>query len=260
MGNLISVYKVQFLMALKQLKEYKIDFYMGLVTNIIVSLSYVLFYLVFDNLSGGILDWEYYDFILFFFMSFFTSLLLRFFWVRSMVILLNNGNLNMVLSKPVNTFFFVIIKDLRGSIIFFTFFLGLITILLSITNTSYSNYILAYSIALIGFLIQAIFLNVIFSMAFLTKGLVKYLFSIYYHNLNTAVETYTPKFFEETNLKYLAYMFPVSFIDYFFIEILKGNTTEVLLYLPYFLLFGIICLMILILQWHYGLKKYEAFG
>ncbi len=258
--NIFSVYKIQFILALKQLKEYKIDFFMGFLVNVSLTITYLFFYYFFNDLSNGILDWNFYDFILFFFMGFFSSLFLRFFWVRMLVFILKRGKLNTILSKPVNPFFFLVLHEIRGSFIPFTFILFIITLSLIFISQDYSNFLFAFLIVLIGFLIQVLFLNVIFSMAFFTKGLVNYLFEIYYRNLNSTVETYTPKFFENTKIVELVYLFPVAFIDYFFIEILKGRTTEVFVYLPNFLFFGLICFIILLIEWHYGLKKYEAFG
>jgi hypothetical protein len=81
---------------------------------------------------------------------------------------------------------------------------------------SYSNYMLAFLILFLGFFVQVLFLNVIFSLAFFTKGLVTYLFKMYYQNLNTLVESYTPKFFEQSKFVHFVYLFPVSFIDYFY--------------------------------------------
>lgn len=260
MNNLFPIYKLQFLLALKQLKEYKADFYMGLLTYTVTTLSYFVFYIVFQELSAEILNWTYYDFMLFFFIGMLTSLALRFFWVRPLVNIVKHGNLNTVLSKPVKPYFFIIIADLRGSFIPFTFIFLLIVISMSFFESSYSNHFLASLILIIGFIVQILFLNIIFSLAFFTKGLVNYLFKLYYQNLNTLIEAYTPKFFESSKFVHIIYLFPVSFIDYFFIEILKGNTETMFFYLPYFLLFGLICLIILIIQWKVGLKKYEAFG
>jgi hypothetical protein len=170
-----------------------------------------------------------------------------------------SGKLNTILTRPVSSYYFLSISNLRGSVIPFTIAYSILTILLVILNKEYSHYILAFFSVTIGFLVQVQLLNMIFSMSFFIKES-GFLFKLYYHNLNLAVETYTPKFFEKTSFSFVMNMFPVAFICYFFVEILNGRTQDFWYYLPFFVLFGISCCIIIKILWYYGLRKYEAFG
>ena len=65
--------------------------------------------------------------------------------------------MNSILTKPVNPYFFSTASDIRGSIIPFTVLFFITVLIMIILNNTYSNYLLAIAITLIGFIMQVIF-------------------------------------------------------------------------------------------------------
>lgn len=255
----VGVWIEMFKRAWKQNKEYPANIISGTFAEIVATLTYLLFYVILQDLGSEILNWNYYDFVVLYLMASFSSLLLRFFWLRSLRKNLISGDLNILLTKPFNPKSYIFLKSLTGSVIFYTGVYGLATLIFVSINGTYSNHHIALLSFILGFIVQVLFLNVLFSTVFFIKEN-SFLFNIYYRNIHLVVEMYTPKFFEKSFLFNIVYLFPATFINYFFVEALKGRTESFFIFLPYFIAFGTICLVTLKIQWHYGLKKYEAFG
>ena len=115
MNNTFVVYKTLVVRALMEIKEYPSNLWAGFIANSVQILVDLLFYSIIVKLSFEILGWSFYDFSLFFFMAFFTSLFLRFFWIRNLSSFLLSGHLNILLTKPISSYFYISVSSLRGS-------------------------------------------------------------------------------------------------------------------------------------------------
>ena len=75
------------------------------------------------------------------------------------------------------------------------------------------------------------------------------------------LQFYSGKFFQETKLKYVLNIFPMYFIALLLVPIWSNNiTSEVYFQFALLIILTIITFIILMINWHYGLKRYEAFG
>jgi len=88
----------------------------------------------------------------------------------------------------------------------------------------------------------------------------EFLINLFNKQLNFTIEEYTPRLFLETKFKWIAFLLPGSIYGFFTIESLKNNYEILLYFLPYLLLSFSIMTIGIYLLWHYGLKKYEAYG
>jgi len=255
----LEVFFTRLKLGLTEMKEYPSNNIAGLISNFSLMGTYIIFYFVFaEIILFKSLNWEKYDFIVLFMLLLTYALFLRFFSLSDFQNQLLRGELNNYLVRPINPYSIASTKNLRGSIILnFLIFLGLTIFVLIYGN--YSNYIFAFIIGSLGFITHTLIINNIFSLSFfMKKGDIFY--DLYYKQYFTTIESYTPKMFENTLLKHIVYLTPASFIGFFIIEVLKGRFELVLQYLLPFIFLTIVSLLLLIVQWHYGLKKYEAFG
>ena len=253
----IEVYYSFLRLALKQNKEYKINLVMGFLANVTVTLAYFLFYFVYTNISNEFLGWKFYDFALMLLILLTASLGLRMFCIFLFQRTLLTGTMNLYLIRPVNPFFMSLSK-FTGSIVFYTTLWFLISIIFVLIG-NYQNYLLALLCFVIGFVGHVLIINNILSLSFFMKEN-DFLLTLYYHEFVNTIESFTPKVFENLFFGNVLYLVPISFVGYFVIEILKGNTTQFYIYLPWFIGVIFVSFIVLIIQWHYGLKRYEAYG
>lgn len=79
-----------------------------------------------------------------------------------------------------------------------------------------------------------------------------------YAQVNQTNRSFTPKMLD--NLSFWFYLLPSSISGYIVIEILLGRVQ--LFYDIFAYIIALFCVLVIVLYllWHYGLRRYEAFG
>ena len=253
-----EVFLTKCLIAMKENKEYKAQFWSVLLFDIILVFVILLFFEFYGKLVFEILNWSLLDFFILFC---FQLLAGKFYWMHNLRFLsqrILQGELNLYLVRPINTFFLTSIKFISGSNIITGVILLIITIF-SVFIGNYQNMIYSFIILILGSIYFLIFIDFLYSFAFFIKDS-KFLVEIFNHELNMNIQHYTPKLFERTSFKWIAFLLPSAIYGFFAVEALKNEFTLLLFFLPYIIISFFIMFFGIIVMWHYGLKKYEAFG
>jgi len=243
--------------SLVQLKEYKANFYSVLFFDLVLSFVFVFFMFVFGDLIFDILGWEKIDLVIYY-----VALLCgaKIKWLFSLMFFSNRiitGDFNLVLTKPVNSFFFENLRNMTGATIItiplmFCIFLGLSLVY----GFNYFFIFLSSLILFFGVFCEVCMINFIESLAFFIKKnqfLREFLFKIIFAN-----ETYTPRILE--NLSRGFYLFSTSIYGFFVVEGLNGNFSLFILFLPWICLIYFGFIVGTYFLWKFGLVRYEAFG
>ena len=136
--------------------------------------------------------------------------------------------------------------------------LSFIVLLIIILFGDYNlvNIFLAFSLLIIGTLLEIIYVNFFASTAFFIKE------NSWLSELSNKIiftnEEFTPKVFEKLSLFF--YLLSTSIYGYFVIEFLNGRFSLFLHFIPYIIVFYSILAISTYFMWKVGLEKYEAFG
>lgn len=244
----------------KSLKEYKIDLYFSLWSNFIYFITYYFFYIVlFDFLK--ILDWNNFDFALFFIAMWIGSLNTLNFSFRNFKQTLISGGLNINLTRPTNVFVTTSFDTTSGRNLF-TVILNSILFFICALFFGYSlkSTLISYFILTVGTFSFILITDAVMLLSFYIKEIqsfyTKFVKDVIYLN-----EKFTPLMFEGNNiLRNIFFILPSAFYGFFTIEVLKGRFDLMLQYLPNFLILNFFLIIFIYFIWNKGLKSYEAFG
>lgn len=245
----------KFIITIKEFKEYKSNTYSVLIVDILVLSVYVLFLSIYGAIIGNLLNWETYDFLVYYLLMLFEW---KFVWLFSLADFktkLKNGELNSCLNKPINPFFYFSITKMNSATIITTLILFVSTIFFLFYG-DYSHEILALSVALLGGFYFVIFFDFLESTSFFMKE--NSFLVLTGQKMDSLTKRFTPASFE--GLKYnFIYLMPGALGGFFPLMILKNNFI-ILNYLTYILIVVLTLILGIYIMWKIGLKKYEAFG
>lgn len=244
-------------LSIQKMKEYKADFYSMMFFDIILLISYIIAYTVIGNLISPFLNWKIGDFFLLFCFSLLAWKILWIHNLRGFSSRLLKGELNIAMVKPINVYFNIATEQINFQNIISGFGLFLLAVIYIIYDQSYENFLLAFFIFIFGSVYLVVIFNFIQSFSFFIKRN-EFIYNIVF-DTEGLINKYTPKTFEGTSISYLFYLFPAS-IGFFLIEALNGRIKQFLFYFPYLLFSFFVLILGTYILWHYGLKKYEAFG
>jgi len=252
----------RFKIALQTSKEYKSNLYSHILNDLVITITYMIFFKIVLGLIGNNLNWSYFDFWIYFLLLGIAAKSMYNFTLRKFSKILLTGDFNTVQLHPINRFLNSITKRITGHSTITTFNFVIILII-SIIFKSESYILINIILATLFFIFATIYfymyINFFESFAFFFKNIEQ---TVRFANnqVNYINEFYTPKVFESSKFKDFFYLLPSALYGYLTIEILKGNYFLSLHYLYYaIIIFVIFCVSISIL-WKFGLKKYEAFG
>ena len=239
----------------KENKEYKFNLWSGIFTNIFIVLVLVLFWSVFSNLTSEIIKWDFNNFILYSVLTLAGTKSYFLFCIRRLNMFLISGELNLVLSNPINNILYLFFQKLTAQeLVIFPILITVSGIL--VLNGVYTNYLFAIFVFIFGMFFHSLVISTIECLAFFMKNNL-FLYE-FYSDLKYSLRHFTPKMYE--NLSFAFYYFPTSFSGYFVIEILKGRTDLILSMSFNLFIISFIFILILIYLFKFGLKRYEAFG
>lgn len=252
----ISFVIARFKLAFKENSEYKVNLYSAIAINMMMIFVALLFFSVYINFSGVILNWNYTDFILYSFIVLAGSKTYHIFAIKHFKTQLLRGHLNNGLIRPVNVYIFHSLFYLMGPVLIIFPFLILV-IATMIIYYSYVNVILFVLFFLFTLIYCSFFYSFFSSLAFFIKEN-DFLVTLSI-NTNHTVEIYTPKMFQTLSTIFI-YLFPSALFGYVSIEILKGTTDLLFSLVPYILASFLFLTISIYFIWKIGLKKYEAFN
>jgi ABC-type uncharacterized transport system permease subunit len=241
----------------QHLKEYKVNFYSA-ISVLVFYTSFTYFFLfVISNSFGDVIGWSYFDFILY---SIYTRIIHQtsgiFTWGKNISHSLLHGEFNQHLVRPLNIMPKYFFSNLTS--VGFTYFISSLielSIILIYFNHSISFYVIF--VLFILSLIEFLFFEVVESFGFYGK------------KLDHEIKKFLRPFYN------ILHRFPFNYFKAFSLKnifLLFSSVLVVLLLFPHEFSFSIIFLWsfillylltlvcILLFNWHYGLKKYEAFG
>lgn len=242
--------------ALKGLKEYKANLYTVALIDLVVLAVYLVFLSVLQEYVPLLTTFSTLDYVLYYA---FMLLEWKGIWFFSLINFrrsLLKGELNVSLSKPVNSFFYFSSKNINGATIISGTTL-MIIIGTIIVVQEYSHILLALCSAALGILFFVLLWNVSESLAFFMKEVDFLLTTL--QKTESLVKRFTPSAFDGMRINPF-YLFPAAIAGFLPMMILKGNVEMFLQLLPLILTLELGAILIIALLWHFGLKKYEGFG
>ena len=251
----LNILKEQFFIALKEIKEYKSNSYSVLFIDVFVLLIYIAFFSVYQSVAGDFLDWNTYDFILYYLIMLIEWKIVWLFGLINLRPKLIRGDFNIVLNKPINPFIYFSLKTMNGATVF-TIPPLILSITLMMYWGDYNNFFISSLLIFLGSFYFMFMYNLFESMAFIMKEN-GFLINVM-QRTNSTVKRFTPLAFDGLKVN-VFYLMPGAVSGYFSLSVLKGNFIF-LEYLVYILFSISIIIIFTIFLWHYGLKRYEAFG
>lgn len=258
----INYINENFKIMLKSLIEYKSNFYSALAEQIFYYITLgVLLFVLYDNF-GNVVGWNLKEFI--FYMVFYDFLLIIvniFFWGKDLVYDIPSGDLGQYINKPINPMIAYIFSRLSAEtilqvVISSLFILGLIVYY----QISFVTIILTFLVLLLISFVFFLFRIAITSFAFKAIGFTKYLYR-FENNFFFIMQQYPTPFFMKTKLFRVLMFYPFFFIGSLLIPMIS-NTPIWNIPFQLGILSSLIMLFLLIgiINWKQGLKKYEALG
>lgn len=259
--NLFFV-KGSFILLFRKFIEYKENLYSSFFFFVIWYASQLAFILILSQNFGTEIGWSQSEFILFtILVNAVWSIIGLFNWGNGLFFSLSKGNLNVLLTKPLSTKFKYYFHDLNEVGFFYL-----------ISNFLYILFLIFYFNLAINYNLLGVIVLIINTLFFTFLWLAVDSFNFYSlrfselirpigaieHNL----QYYPGNFFQETKIKYFLNLLPLYFVGTLLVPLFTQNILTKEIYFQIFLLIilTIISYLILVFNWHYGLKKYEAFG
>ena len=257
----INFIKENCLIGLKEIIEYKLNFYSSLSTSIFTFLTTIFSLLIFkDNFYFLNLDIN----IILFFVLFSETIIcffLMFFKGKNISIFdcLIRGEFNNYLTRPINILLHFIFKGVKIRwFINSVFYFCILLIFLEIQSLSFSKFFLILFLSLIIGYFFICFIYFLDSLSFFYNS-TNLLF--FFFEINVNVRKFPPTFFDKFEYKFFLYLLPLSLFVfptlYYFHLISLNYLLKILLII---LLVSIILTFLVILLWKKGLEIYGAFG
>jgi ABC-type uncharacterized transport system permease subunit len=222
----------------------------------------IIFYrIIFDNF-GGDLFWTANDFILHMILAAILFALGGIFmWKDALFHFIKDGELNVFLIRPLNRSYMFYTTHLASPAIVFLLidFIVLIGFLIY-SKIQLTNLFLGTVVALLIFLFFITVYSFMYSIDLIFLGVSESVGSVLF-KMQSLFEMYPAPFFLKLSVKYLFMVFPIFFTGTLLIPVIRGYEVWNI-GLQFSILIGLIIFFFLgtIINWHYGLKKYEAFG
>ncbi len=251
---------VNIIMMFKVLKEYKSNVITQMISQAVYLFSFYIFYFVIVN-EIGIINWDIRDFFLYIILiDLHVTFIGIFNWKSGLKMEIIRGDLNHLIVRPLPTFFKYNFLKLNANA-FTQFFMNFIILILFL-----------YFIELdydLSFIFWILFLTLVFfyhitkkfteAVNFFSFGFSDFLQGEFFKTSSHTLKTFPSNFFAQFKYKYLFSLFPNFYMGALIFFYLKEGI--ILWQLLFYLICAIFVLSVMSLMlWHYGLKRYEAYG
>lgn len=247
----------------QKLIEYKMNLYIASFEQTFYYLGYFVFFFVISNNFSDIINWTLRDFLLFMMLVDIVHVIGSLFhWKMDLKDAITTGDLNLYLTKPLNGFIGYTFSNLPSSTyIFLITNLIALPIIILYFNIQLHN-IFASTLIFIGILFATFsfyfFINSINFHSYGLKYIISNLADIGTYELS---KNYPHQFFKRTSFKFFLFVLPMFFVSSLLVPMLRDypilNINLQIIILIFVILFFSCCTWI---NWHLGLKKYEAYG
>ena len=253
-----------FLINWKAVVEYKPNFYSVLIFNLAYVCVYVMFAIVLNSLILGELNWGIKEFILFLFLTeTFADVVGIFHFGSGLVTMHKTGTLNLFLVRPTNVLLSTFsIQRFNPSLFILTNMMIYIPVLLYLFEFQFYSIIYALLLYLMICMVQILVVHFSLSLGFLAYELEEISGRVYWETGYGLLARYPAQFFQNNvTVLMLVSLFPVYFISMWIVPLLSTGSFEVRTFeIVVLSTVTIICLLGIIFNWRYGLKRYEAYG
>ena len=243
--------------------QYMINLYTDLLYMVMRIIVFMIIATVLSQNFSSIIQWDFYDFMVFFFFVRLTSNIGFNFTTGNGLhkYYLSKGRFNLLLIRPGNIFFLWLFLHNRGSQ-FFYLIIGpsmLLPFVFLHKEFAIINFIQSSLISIYLGILMLIILITLDSFSWRFRGLGEEM-KLQFENFQNFFSFYPSPFFNQMGgfifLKYI----PLFAVGDIVMSIFKGEKVQIL---SSILIIGIILLIlvfIIYINWKHGLKKYEAFG
>ena len=242
--------------------EYKFNFLSSIFVQLIYFAITIGIYLIITNNLGQVFGWTKWDFILFIILQdtiwCFSGL---FFWDKNLFDYIKKGDLNKFILRPINPFKGYFFSKLNTT--------ALIMLVMNIPILILLFYYLEIPLIKIGvviimslfIMIQYDILNSLYeSFNFHYLGSSQYIREIN-NSLESVMRIYPTPFYSKFRYKYFLTIVTTFYVGSILIPYIMGyEIWNLKLQILIYFTINIIAGLIVYYNWHYGLKKYEAFG
>ena len=245
---------------LLNIKEYKTNSIIQILTQIIYFYTYFLF---FDILSSVIPQSIYSKMELLLYLIIIDMCVTFsgiFDWGKSLKNTLVTGHLNLYLTKPKNIFYLYQLSNMNSNALTQHITAWCIILILHLNTTLLLKVDILFICLILLVLLYYITIRLFCSsIAFFNYELSEMLYSQFLKSGSSTFKTYPAQFFEHMPFKRILFIFPLYFMGMIAFEYFFFNQFEIKLLILLLILISIFSLATL-LFWKTGLKKYEAFG
>lgn len=259
MNKEVEYFKTRLKLLMLENKEYKINLLMGIVSNIMLFITIMIFYFIVGDLFLREYGFRNIDFVLMFMLLMFSSLSWRLFSNKDISRHLKTGEFNKMLILPINTFVFQTPLSIKGVGLVNMMITCSIAAIILIFNYSYENYVYGLIVLFLGNLFQFAVLNALFSLSFFIKENL-FLHRLYYGGISSSIEEFTPIAFSQSPIFVIMALLPVSIYGFWAVEAFKGNLQMFNLVIMASCIGIVVFSFTTYFNWKYGLRRYEAFG
>ncbi len=257
-----DVFLQSFKISFREIVEYKASFISAIIIAFFWNAAYLLFGYVLVDQFGDLIGWSFIDYILFVYVVSLVNDNSGLFWFsKSLSWTITEGNFNTFLFRPGNPFLIYYANiEFNGAA------LVLIDGLFFIPFIWYFGSYSLFNILIMTMFILLLIILLAFAFAFFNS------FSFYflklgkslgdnYEYFNKFLRSYPGSYFIKTPILYFMYISPIFFASTLLIPIAKfGFSSDLIYYVLIILILLFIFIMGCIINWHYGLKGYEAYG
>ncbi|NQZ84630.1 MAG: hypothetical protein HRU03_02830 [Nanoarchaeales archaeon] len=243
--------------------EYMVHFFVDILYMVFSSLVLFLLAEILSSNFSSIINWSRIDFITFFFLLPFVVNLGAAFTAANRLSrhYIKKGNMNTLLSKPGTVFFNYLFMQSRGSQVFYflircLIFLPFVLMYQEFTFLSFLFSILYSLFLALNIMILYLFLDS-FTWLFVEAG--DFLLN-FFNTFENLLASYPGVFFQEMKFGYLLGFIPVYYLATVAVPLFKGVQVDFISSLIYISITNIVLVVVIILNWRYGLKHYSAFG
>ncbi len=259
----LDYFKTNLVLTCKALFEYKANFYVSIFEQFWYYITYFVFFVVVSDNFSSVVNWSFADFLLFALIIDFIHVGFGlFFWNFDLQSSIVRGDLNSNIIRPINPLVsYSFFRLSKGAIFFIISNFLVFPIFILYFGYEFHNIFLSFIIGLLIYL-DLIFMGMfVVSISFFSFGLADFLGEVVGAGIHQISKNYPFQFFERTAFKVVLLGIPLFFTSSLLMPLLKGvDVWNMKLQLMILFCTLIFFLMGSLLSWHYGLKKYEAFG
>lgn len=257
-------FKTNMIIANKRLFEYKVNMLNVLLIHIIQIFTYLVFGYTFVNIYGNVIGWDFRHVLIFILSVTITYQLFAHVFFARKVFRANivSGKLNLMLIKPGNIILNYILK-VEFSVAFFFLNIAIYIIMIFyMFHFNWFNFILSIPLMLFVATSHLAVFFFIESISFFLLEFGHKMLAFYRDEFSRDFFMFFPsQLFDNAPIKFILSCFPLYYISTLIVPLIAGDViVDFQSKIIQLIIITIIFSLGVILNWHFGLKKYNAFG